>query len=172
MMHLMRRRIALSLLAALGVALTASAFWQRPLPKIIYNPSASAPRGWYLVESPAEFHRGDFALVDLPEAIARLADQRKYLPKTVPLLKNIGAVAGDKVCEQQGIVRINGAPIAQALSRDGAGRVLVPWTDCRDLLADELFLVGTTSAASFDSRYYGPIHAESVIGVAIPVWIW
>jgi len=172
MMQCNRRQIGLLLLVALGVGLTTAAFWQRPSSKIIYNPSMSAPRGWYVIKSATKMHRGDFALVQLPAPIARLADQRRYLPKTVPLLKNIGAVAGDRVCEQHGLVRINDVPIARSLARDGAGRALVAWTDCRQLNAHELFLLGTTSAASFDSRYYGPISVESVIGVAIPVWTW
>lgn len=172
MMNLGRSEIGVLSLMAVGVALTVSAFSQRPSFKIIYNPSVSAPRGWYVVKPAAELHRGDFALVQLPAPIAQIADERKYLPKTVPLLKSVGAVIGDRVCEQQGVVRINGVLIARSLAHDGAGRTLFTWNDCRQLAADELFLLGTTSDASFDSRYYGPIRVESVIGVAIPLWTW
>ena len=167
-----KSKIGVLFVAVLGVGLITASSWQRPSSNIIYNPSRSAPLGWYVVKPPAELHRGDFVLVKLPPAIARLADERQYLPKTVPLLKNVGAVVGDRVCEQQGLVRINGVPIARALTRDRAGRALVAWNDCRQLFTDELFLLGTTSPASFDSRYYGPIRLESVIGIAIPVWTW
>jgi conjugative transfer signal peptidase TraF len=172
MMHLNGTQIGVILVGIFGVSLISSAAWHRATSKIIYNPSPSAPRGWYLVRPAAQLHRGDFALVQLSAPIAQMADERRYLPRTVPLLKNVGAVSGDRVCEQQGLVRINGIPVAQALARDGSGRVLVAWTDCRRLVAHELFLLGTTSAASFDSRYYGPIDADSVIGIAIPVWTW
>jgi len=155
---------------AVGVIVVASTY--RPAPKIIYNPSSSAPRGWYMVKSPAEFSRGDFALVKLPVPIARFADQRGYLPMTVPLLKRVGAVAGDRVCERRGLVHINGISAAQSLERDAAGRLLVAWNDCRRLEEVELFLLGLSSAASFDSRYYGPITLNSVIGVAVPLWTW
>jgi conjugative transfer signal peptidase TraF len=151
----------------MGVALTSQSS-----PKIIYNPSLSAPRGWYMVKAPAVLSRGDFALVKLPASIARFADQRGYLPMTVPLLKRVGAVAGDRVCERRGIVYINGIPAAQSLERDGAGRSLITWSDCRRLKVVELFLLGTSSAASFDSRYYGPVTVNSVVGVAVPVWTW
>ncbi len=172
MTQLKKSTIGVLLAAVLGVGLITVSSWRRPSSKIVYNPSRSAPLGWYVVKPVAEVHRGDFVLVQLPAAIARLADERQYLPKTVPLLKNIGAVVGDRVCEQQGLVRINGVPIARALTRDRAGRALVAWSDCRQLFTDELFLLGTTSPASFDSRYYGPIRVESVIGTAIPVWTW
>jgi conjugative transfer signal peptidase TraF len=148
------------------------ALMYRPSPRIIYNPSSSAPRGWYMVKAPAELSRGDFALVKLPAPIARFADQRGYLPMTVPLLKRVGAVEGDRVCGNLGIVYINGIPTAQSLERDGAGRLLITWSDCRRLKAVELFLLGTSSAASFDSRYYGPVTEKSVIGVAVPLWTW
>jgi conjugative transfer signal peptidase TraF len=157
---------------AFAVGVIVVALMYRPAPKIIYNPSASAPRGWYMVKSPAELSRGDFALVKLPAPIARFADQRGYLPMTVPLLKLVGAVAGDRVCETQGLVYINGVPAAQSLERDGAGRLLVSWSDCRRLKLVEMFLLGTNSAASFDSRYYGPVTVNSVVGVAVPLWTW
>jgi conjugative transfer signal peptidase TraF len=172
MMPLNRRQIGAIAAMAFAVGLIFVALRYRPSPKIIYNPSLSAPRGWYMVKSPAELSRGDFALVKLPAPIARFADQHGYLPMTVPLLKRIGAVAGDRVCERRGLVHINGIPVAQSLERDGAGRSLVTWSDCRRLTAIELFLLGTSSAASFDSRYYGPVTVKSVIGVAVPLWTW
>lgn len=172
MIPLNHRQIGAIMAMVFAVGLIALALMDRPSPKIIYNPSSSAPRGWYMVKSPAVLSRGDFALVKLPVPIARFADQRGYLPMTVPLLKRVGAVAGDRVCERRGLVHINGIPAAQSLERDGAGRSLVSWSDCRRLEIDELFLLGTSSDASFDSRYYGPVTVNSVIGVAVPVWTW
>jgi conjugative transfer signal peptidase TraF len=172
MIPLSYRQIGAIAAMVIAVGLIVVALTHRPAPKILYNPSPSAPRGWYMVKSPAELSRGDFALVKLPASIARFADQRRYLPMTVPLLKRVGAVAGDRVCETQGLVYINGVLAAQSLERDGAGRSLVTWSDCRRLKVVELFLLGTSSAASFDSRYYGPVTVKSVIGVAVPVWTW
>lgn len=172
MIPLNYRQIGAIVAMVFAVGLIVVALMYRPSPKIIYNLSSSAPRGWYMLKAPAELSRGDFALVKLPPPIARFADQRGYLPMTVPLLKRVGAVAGDRVCERRGLVHINGIPTAQSLERDGAGRFLVTWNDCRRLEAVELFLLGTSSAASFDSRYYGPVTAKSVLGVAVPLWTW
>jgi conjugative transfer signal peptidase TraF len=172
MSHVNHRRVGATAIAALGVILIAIASGYRVSPKIIYNPSASAPRGWYAIKSPTELHRGDFALVRLPAPIARIADERRYLPRTIPLLKQVGAVAGDRVCERQGFVRVNDVVMARSLLQDGAGRPLIAWNECRLLRDHELFLIGLSNAASFDSRYYGPVSVESVIGVAIPLWTW
>jgi conjugative transfer signal peptidase TraF len=119
-----------------------------------------------------QLHRGDFAVVRLPAPIARIADERRYLPKSIPLLKQVAAVAGDRVCEPQGVVRVNDVVMARSLLRDGAGRPLSAWDGCRALGDQELFLIGLSDAASFDSRYYGPVTVESVIGVAVPLWTW
>lgn len=40
------------------------------------------------------------------------------------------------------------------------------------LRANELFLLSETSDASFDSRYFGPITVDRVIGRARPLWTW
>jgi conjugative transfer signal peptidase TraF len=172
MNHVNRRRVGAIAVGALGVILIAVASGYRVSPKIIYNPSSSAPRGWYVVKTPTELHRGDFALVMLPAPIARIAGERRYLPRTIPLLKQVGAVARDRVCERQGVVRVNDVVMARSLLRDGAGRPLSAWDECRLLRVHELFLIGLSNAASFDSRYYGPVSVESVIGVAIPLWTW
>jgi type IV secretory pathway protease TraF len=42
---------------------------------------------------------------------------------------------------------------------------------CRRLEPGELFLLSVTNPASFDSRYFGPVSASAVIGVAHPVWL-
>jgi conjugative transfer signal peptidase TraF len=172
MIHVNRQRVALLLVMIVGIGLVALPSRDWATAKLIYNPSSSAPLGWYLVKATTDIHRGEFAVVRLPAPIAALADERKYLPKAVPLLKSVAAVAGDLVCEQQGVVQINDAVVARSLQRDGAGRELVEWTGCRQLHAGDLFVLGTTNDASFDSRYYGPLSASSVIGKAIPLWTW
>jgi conjugative transfer signal peptidase TraF len=140
--------------------------------RIIYNPSESAPRGWYAVLPTNSVSVGQYALVTLPEPTRHFADQRRYLPNDVPLLKFVAAVAGTDVCERGGVVQIDGIRVADALAHDGSGRRLLPWSGCRRLTAGELFLIGISSGASFDSRYYGPLTMAAVVGEARPLWTW
>jgi conjugative transfer signal peptidase TraF len=111
-------------------------------------------------------------LVRLPKAAQQMAERRHYLPADVPVLKHIAALPGTKVCEQRGAVTVNGKFMARALSHDTSGRVLEPWSGCRDLAETEFFLLNSLNRASFDSRYFGPVQRSAVIGAAFPIWTW
>ncbi len=141
-------------------------------PRIIYNPSASAPRGWYWLLPADTLKVDDYVLVSLPSKVKRLAAERGYLPETVPLLKRVGARSNQFVCVRGRSLWIDGQLAATALTHDRAGRELIGWHDCRVLAPDEILLVSHDNAASFDSRYFGPVRMTSVIGKASPVWIW
>ena len=176
-----RRRVRLVLagLSACGLAALAWASFVPPLPRLIYNPSDSVAVGWYHVE-PLHQHTGSLlrplsvgsiVLTTLPADTAALAAQRRYLPARVPLLKRVGAVAPQDVCITDRVVRIDGVPSVAVLPADRWGRPLPSWQQCRRLRSGELFLLSVTNPASFDSRYFGPVRATAVIGVARPVWL-
>ena len=175
----LRARIVLAGLSACGLAALAWASFVQPLPRLIYNPSDSVPVGWYRVD-PIQHRAGSLArslsvgsivLTRLPAGAAALAAQRGYLPARVPLLKRVGAVAPQHVCIVDAMVWMDGVPVATALAADRLGRQLPSWPQCRRLRPGELFLLSVTNPASFDSRYFGPVNASAVIGVARPVWL-
>jgi conjugative transfer signal peptidase TraF len=175
----LRARLALATLSACGLAALAWASFVSPLPRLTYNPSDSVAVGWYRID-PLD-HRADslprplsvnsIVLVPLPAEAAALAAQRGYLPTRVPLLKRVGAASPQEVCIAGGSVRIDGIPVAAVLTADRLDRPLPSWQQCRRLAPGELFLLSVTNPASFDSRYFGPIAASNVIGVAHPVWL-
>lgn len=175
----LRARIVLAGLSACGLAALAWASFVHPLPRLTYNPSDSVAVGWYGVDPldhrtsspPRPLSVGSIVLVPLPAEAAALAAQRGYLPTRIPLLKRVGAVAPQKVCIADGRVRIDGVPSAAVLPADRWGRPLPSWQQCRRLQSGELFLLSVTNPASFDSRYFGPVSAAAVIGVAHPVWL-
>ena len=166
----LRVRLALAGLAACGIAALAWSAWVQPLPRLVYNPSNSVPVGWYRIGPADALRVGAIVLTTLPPAAAALAAQRRYLPARVPLLKRVGAVAPQHVCIFDALVWIDGVPVAAALPADRLGRPLPSWPHCRRLEPGELFLLSSTNLASFDSRYFGPVSASAVIGVAHPVW--
>ncbi|MBE5528075.1 peptidase [Laribacter hongkongensis] len=179
----LRARLVLAGLSACGLAALAWASFVHPLPRLTYNPSDSVAVGWYRVDpldhrtsSPLHplqppLHVGSIVLVPLPAEAAALAAQRGYLPTRIPLLKRVGAVATQEVCIADGSVRIDGVPSAAVLSADRRGRPLPSWPQCRRLRPGELFLLSVTNPSSFDSRYFGPVSATAVIGIARPVWL-
>lgn len=175
----LRVRLVLVGLCACSLAALAWASFMHPLPRLTYNPSDSVPIGWYRMEPlarraaslPRLLAVGSIVLVPLPAEAAALAAQRGYLPTRIPLLKRVGAVSPQQVCIVDGVVRIDGVPAAVVLRADRLGRPLRAWADCRSLQPGELFLLSVTNPASFDSRYFGPVGASTVLGVAHPVWL-
>ncbi len=169
------KRAVLFVCMGLGLAALCASAMLHPPVRIVYNPSNSVPRGWYRIgprDSTGSLHVGSVVLARLPADAAALAARRRYLPAGIPLLKRIGAVAPQSVCIRERVVRIDGAAVATALVHDGRNRPLHTWSQCRALNGGELFLLSNTSAASFDSRYFGPIAASTVIGLAQPIWTW
>lgn len=140
-------------------------------PRLVYNASDSVPVGWYRISPTNSLAPGDLVLVHLPPEVRPLAAQRGYLPANVPLLKTVAAMAPQRVCVQGSQVRIDGVVVARRLRWDRQGRALPSWQACRRLVGDELFLLSTTNPESFDSRYFGPIAADAVIGRAQPLWL-
>jgi conjugative transfer signal peptidase TraF len=140
--------------------------------RLVFNPTTSAPAGWYILERQGELHVDDYVLAQIPVDAMQLASERRYLPISVPILKRIGAIRNQFVCISDNTVFIDSRVVAQALRRDWLGRDLTVWTHCRALASDELFLLSITNPASFDSRYFGPIHRSSVIAKARPLWTW
>jgi conjugative transfer signal peptidase TraF len=155
-----------------GIATLAIAAGADPPYRLVYNPSESAPRGWYALAPERHPKTGQWVLVRLPQTIARLANERGYLPTQVSILKRVAAQSGDEVCATRRGVFIEGSLVAQALKDDSRGRPLPQWSACRKLKAQELFLLSLYSPFSFDSRYFGPVKRSAVIGHAIPLWTW
>ncbi len=165
----MRRRsvFRVGALAASGLAALALG---PSVPSFVWNASASAPLGLYRVEQTKGLRKGDLVLAWPPESARRLANNRGYLPESVPLTKRIAAMAGDTVCGRHSLLLINGWVAAIQLPADPQGRPLPPWTGCRVLGADEVLLLMAEVSHSFDGRYFGPIPTSSVLGKLVPIW--
>ncbi|MER8515641.1 signal peptidase I [Mesorhizobium sp. M1060] len=168
--HLRRIRARKTIVVAtIGLGLIGFAAFGKPSPWLVWNASASAPVGLYRVasRSPA---RGDFVLVRPPRPVADLAAERFYLPSNVPLIKRLAALPGEHVCTFGNAITIGGEIAARRLATDTQHRPLPWWNACRKLAADEVFLLGSDKDRSFDSRYFGPVPAENIIGRLVPLW--
>jgi conjugative transfer signal peptidase TraF len=127
------------------------------------------PRGLYVRDSsPAA--RGEFVLAWLPSVAREMAHARGYLPRTVPALKPIAAIAGDVVCATGVSITINGSTIAERRTEDHQGREMPTWTGCKTLSRDQIFLLSTYAPDSFDGRYFGLSVTSDIIEKVTPVW--
>ena len=159
------------LIRALGfvalVALCTASLVQivRPsVPRFLYNPSPSAPIGWYRLRPDAYAHRGDLVAALAPESGAALALERDYLPPNIPLIKTVWAASGEQICHVDGQVLVQGRPALVVLKHDMLGRSLPSRSGCYELSKDEVFLISNDVQTSFDSRYFGPVKRENLLG--------
>ncbi|MCB2056472.1 MAG: S26 family signal peptidase [Novosphingobium sp.] len=159
--------IALMLAACGTIGVTAAI---HPSPRLIWNASASAPIGLYSVSPIGRPTAGQLVAITPPPYWARWMAERHYLPLGVPLLKHVAALPGQHACRTGRALSVDGAVVAFALARDRRGRPLPVWKGCRQLRDGEIFAVNTAVPDSFDSRYFGPLPARSVIGAASPIY--
>ncbi|MER9436354.1 signal peptidase I [Mesorhizobium sp. M0618] len=155
--------------ATIGLGLIGFAAFGKPSPWLVWNASASAPVGLYRAASGSPA-RGDLVLVHPPRPVADLAAERFYLPSNVPLIKRLAALPGEHVCTFGNAIIIGGEIAARRLATDTQHRPLPWWNACRKLAADEVFLLGSDKDRSFDSRYFGPVPTENIIGRLVPLW--
>lgn len=162
-----RRYVMVTALATIGIA--AASAVQTPT-KLIWNATASAPIGFYAVETADRIEVPELVAVMPPEPLARFMIERGYVGRGVPLLKRVLGLPGQRVCRIGRTITVDGIEMGEALERDRIGRDLPVWQGCRVIGEGELFLMNWEVRDSLDGRYFGPIPASSVIGRALPLW--
>ena len=155
--------------AAIAVTAVLAPLAFRPEPRLVWNPSASAPPGAYRVRPGAATAIGDYVVIRPPEPLARFATERGYIGRNATLLKHVAALPPSRVCREGGRVTVDGRTVATARERDRLGRPLPVWSGCRSLGAGELFALNAVPD-SFDGRYFGVLPPDTVVGRAEPVW--
>lgn len=140
-------------------------------PRIVWNASASVPVGLYVLHSSRRFRVGDLVAVRPPPALAAWLADRGYLDRGALLLKHVAAVEGAHVCRGDLAVVVERRLVATALDRDNLGRPLPAWSGCRQLADGDVFLLNVDVPTSLDGRYFGPIDARFIVGVATPLWV-
>ena len=139
---------------------------------------SSCPIGIYhVVHQPLA--RGELVEACLPEAIASYGMARGYLASgecpngAEPVIKVIGALAGDRVDLSPEEIRVNGTALPQSSTRlrDSRGRAVrtLP-RGSYETTADDVWLFGLHDARSWDSRYFGPVPVNAVLGAVEPVF--
>ena len=165
-----------TLLGAIGAALlVSSAAWAAG---VRLNLTSSLPAGVYLVTNRVPT-RGSIVLVCLPAPVATFARMRGYVPRGTcpgragPVGKTVLAIPGDTVRVLARELQLNsvGVRLSVTLGFDSRRRPLpsLP-TGLYVVRPGELWLLGR-HALSFDSRYFGPVPASSILAVVRPLWI-
>lgn len=163
-------RFGYAMVTCLG-ALTITVSASVPVtPWLLWNASASAPVGLYVIRPSDHFEVPDLVVITPPAPLAHMLDQRGYLPFGVPLLKRIVALPGQQVCRHGRSLTVDGVAMAEAREHDRSGRDLPVWQGCRRIGDGEVFLLNWQHLDSLDGRYFGPLPRDAVIGRAIPLF--
>ena len=160
------------ILGAVLLALSGLAFagFAEHRPVLFYNPTDSAPIGFWLLDDDAEPALGDWVMAEIPERFRDFVLARRYVPDGVPLLKRVVAMAGDHVCARGNSIFVNGIAMANIPTRDSLHRVLQGWRGCQVLQAHQFMLLNA-HPISLDSRLFGPILSTDIMGVAHPIFV-
>ncbi|CCM79750.1 conjugal transfer protein traF [Rhizobium mesoamericanum STM3625] len=140
------------------------------------NLTSSEPLGlWRIVALDRPAARGGLVFICPPiTTVMQEARERGYLRSgtfqggVAPLIKAVVAVAGQHV-EIGADVTIDGRPIASSdlIERDGKGRPMKPYPG--GVVPDDSVFLHSPFRSSYDSRYFGPLPASGILGLAKPV---
>lgn len=170
----LRRVARLAVLAGVptfGLVAAAYAFGLR----LNISPSI-APGVYRVTNEPVE--RGATVIVCLPTELSALARARDYISAgscadgNAPIGKRVAALPGDTVALNSRGLSVNGhaLPNTRPLARDHEGRPLPHLAYGQYLVnVGQIWLVSTYSSRSFDSRYFGPVPASSIVSRVSPL---
>jgi type IV secretory pathway protease TraF len=131
---------------------------------VLFNHSPSVPVGLY-IRDPGDAARGVFVTVRARDVAPIEAAAHHYDNDGDRFIKRLAAVAGQHVCSDGRILRVDGVQVAMVQNRAGAPQ---GWIGCRTLASSEILLLGD-SPDSFDGRYWGPISSDLIEGVWRPL---
>lgn len=89
--------------------------------------------------------------------------------QTDRLLKMVGCTAGHQLTVSNGEYFCDENYLGQALTQDSKGKRLPQFVFNGRVPTGSLFMVGN-HPRSYDSKYFGFIHADSVLKKAYPIW--
>lgn len=132
------------------------------------NIDHSIPKGFYWkVNSIPE--KSDYVLCSMKE-VSPIGTQRKFGNGLDTIGKRIAGSQGDTVSVTTSGVAINGSVIqhSKPLVHDSQGRNM-PIIDSTFVIKNNHYFLLGSDPRSFDSRYFGTVHGESIKSVIIPI---
>lgn len=152
--------------------------WAVEAAGVRFNLTPSVPIGLYRLRS-SSLEIGHLVATCLTEPFSAFGLERGYLRQgscsdgASPVIKHVAASAGEVVEVTAGGVFVDGRRIQNpAPSVDSEGRNLSPLAaGSYPLSQDELWLFSPREN-SWDSRFFGPVPIDNVLGVVQPLWTW
>jgi conjugative transfer signal peptidase TraF len=137
------------------------------------NLSDSEPWGIYqLTPFDGRLIAGELVFMEVPDQARPYVYGRGWLPEGALLLKNIGAVPGDKVIVDDHHIAVNGRYIGPISMQDHEGKPLPRLRGFLKIQSGLFLPISNRIPNSFDGRYFGPVPLRLILGKAKPVFIF
>lgn len=117
---------------------------------------------------PEKIEAGDHLLFRLQGEEFKTHISKGLKPNDV-LIKKVGCVPGEILKIRNDAFYCGEKNLGTILKKDSKGKELPVFSFTGPIPADHYFMMGT-NPRSFDSRYFGLIHANDFIWKAIPIW--
>jgi conjugative transfer signal peptidase TraF len=155
-----------------GIAILGTAMFQsKNSPVLLYNPTESAPKGWYFVHKTEAINVGDMVAANLSRDASTLASNRGYLPSDIPVIKTVWAMEGDEYCIEDNWFTVSDRPPLRIHTLDGRERAMPELSGgCRRVSEGKYILISERIDTSFDSRYFGEVGHNHILGRVDLVW--
>ena len=126
------------------------------------NPTESQPYRLFLILKKSLFSREDLVAF-------RFAGSEYYAEGSL-FVKEVRGISGDRLeIRNDHTVWLNGRFIDTVRATDSQGKAVKPFS-FNGLIPEGYYFLYSSAPNSYDSRYYGLIGKERMVGKAIPLW--
>ena len=126
------------------------------------NPTASQPYRLFIILREEPPRRGDLVAFRFPGS--------RYYREGVLFVKEVEGLPGDRLeIRSDRTVRLNGAFLDTVRATDSQGKAVEPFLFV-GVIPDNSYFLYSPARNSYDSRYYGLIGKERIMGKAIPLF--
>lgn len=136
---------------------------------VLIQPTGSATRGVWL-RTGGQIEVGSMVLFDAPAEVKPLLVEHGY-PADAALLKHVAATPPFRVDTMGEVVLLDGEPGGRLVRTSRQGRPFPVWR-AEQQRVDDAIWVESTSLTSVDSRSFGPLRRDAVVGVYRLWWAW
>lgn len=138
----------------------------------VLNLTPSQPLGFYQkLPFKGSIKRGELVLFTPTKQAMDYIKKNKLMKENNLLLKNVGAISGDKVIISKEKLIINGQYIGEIYQKNSQGKPLPKLRGEVIILSKEFFPLGQNDQ-SFDGRYYGTVPINLIKFKAKPAWLF
>lgn len=157
-------------LIIVGIFLILLIFLLYTPPFFYINMTPSEPVGLYFrLPFDHQYHINDLVLLEVPQKVEKYVYGRQWMPKGWLLLKEVGALAGDKYCVTDDAIYINNRYIGPVFETDRAQKPLPKLRGSFQVSQGNFLPIATYIPTSFDGRYFGEVPLGLIKGKVIPI---